>query len=327
MKNFSIVFLFIVFSITSLRGQDKLKFTVAKDSSGDFTSIQAAVDAARAFPDARITIYIKNGVYHEKVRVPACNNKLSFIGESAEKTIISYGDNFNSIKRGRNSTFYSYTLQIEADDFYAENITIENTSGAVGQAVTLDVQGDRCVFKNCRLLGNQDTLYAAGQNARQYFENCYIEGTTDFIFGAATAVFNKCNIFIKADSYFTAASTPQGKPFGFVFLHCKLTAKEGVKKAYLGRPWRDYANVVYLNCEMCPQIAPEGWANWDKTSRDKTAYFAEFENTGEGSKIDQRVGWCHQLTKAEAAKYTVENILSPVLPKEPAVMEWTNKMN
>ncbi|HPG34589.1 MAG TPA: pectinesterase family protein, partial [Lentimicrobium sp.] len=190
---------------------DKYEMIVAQDGSGDYTSIQDAIDATKAFPPQRITIFIKNGTYHEKVRVPSWNNKLSLIGESAEHTIITYDDFFKKIDRGRNSTFMTYTLLVEADDFYAENLTIINSSGPVGQAVALHVEGNRCTFKNCRIKGNQDTLYAAGQNSKQYYDSCYIEGTTDFIFGAATAVFNACTIHNLSNSYITAASTPKSR--------------------------------------------------------------------------------------------------------------------
>jgi pectinesterase len=323
---FLYVTLWLVCIVTApVFAQDKLKFVVAPDGSGDYTTIQAAIDACKAFPDARVTVFIKNGIYHEKVKVPACNTKLSLIGESADKTIISFGDYFDKIGRGRNSTFYTYTLMIEVDDFYAENLTIENTAGPVGQAVALHVEGDRCVFKNCRILGNQDTLYTAGQNSRQFFDSCYIEGTTDFIFGAATVLFKQCVICSKSDSYITAASTPQGKAFGYVFLNCKLIANEKVTKVYLGRPWRDYAKVVYLYCEMGPHILPSGWANWDKTSRDKTAYYAEYNNSGAGSVTDKRVLWSHRLSKKEAKKYTIHNILAPVLPDELMVSKVTGQ--
>jgi pectinesterase len=302
--------------------QEVYDITVAKDGSGNYLTIQLAIDACKSFPDKRITIHVKNGIYIEKIVVPACNNRLSIIGESKEKTIISYGDYFSKINRGRNSTFYTYTVLIEADDFYAENLTIENSAGPVGQAIALSVRGDRCAFRNCRILGNQDTLYTDGFNSRQYFEGCYIEGTTDFIFGAATVLFNNCTICCKSDSYITAASTPQGKTYGYVFLKCNLVAKEGAHKVYLGRPWRDYAKVVFISCDMGAHILPAGWSNWTGTSRDKTAYFAEYENTGAGAGTLQRVQWSHQLTMDEAAKYTLEKILSPSIPFEEPSDSW-----
>jgi pectinesterase len=302
--------------------QDVFEMTVAADGSGNYTTIQQAVDACKSFPDQRITIHLKKGVYREKIVIPACNNRISIIGENPENTIIVYGDFFSKINRGRNSTFYTYTLLVEADDFHAENLTISNDAGPVGQAVALHVSGDRCVFRNCRILGNQDTLYTDGLNTRQYFESCYIEGTTDFIFGSATVLFNKCIICSKSNSYITAASTPKGKSYGYVFLNCKLTADDGIDKVYLGRPWRDFAKVVFVNCEMGAHILPEGWSSWSGTTRDKTAFFAECGNAGPGAERNNRVSWSHQLSKNEAANYTLQNILKAELPAEDPIDEW-----
>ena len=299
-------------------------FVVALDGSGNFTSIQKAIDACKAFPDSRVTIFVKNGIYKEKIQVPSCNSQLSIIGESTEKTIISYNDYFDKINRGRNSTFYTYTLKIEANDFRLENITVENTAGPVGQAVALHCEGDRCVFSNCRFLGNQDTVYAAGQFSRMLFTNCYITGTTDFIFGEATAVFERCTIHCKADSYITAASTPEGKPFGFVFLNCKITAAEGLKKVYLGRPWRIFAKVAYLYCEMGDFICPEGWNNWSKPESEKLVVFAEYNNSGKGAETAQRVGWSRKLNDNEALKYIKEEIFSPLGWEIPSGKKWYN---
>jgi pectinesterase len=321
-----LIFMLFLGSTTALP-QDKYEFTVAQEGTGDFTTIQQAVDACKSFPDARITIFVKNGTYHEKVVVPACNTRLSIIGESVEKTVITFGDYFDKINRGRNSTFYTYTFLVESDDFYAENLTIENSAGPVGQAVALHVKGDRCVFRNCRIRGNQDTLYTDGLNSRQYFAGCYIEGTTDFIFGAATVLFDRCTILSKSNSYITAASTVPGKPYGYVFLNCKLAAVEGVQKVYLGRPWRDFARVVFIKCELGAHILPAGWSNWSGTSRDKTAFFAEFGNTGPGADYSQRVSWSHQLSKKQAAQYTLKNILKPVLPNEKPVDQWITEKN
>ncbi len=314
-----------LFSAGLAFAQYETKITVAQDGSGDFTTIQEAIDASKAFPDERVSVFIKNGTYREKVLVPACNTKLSLIGESAEKTILTYDDYFDKIDRGRNSTFHTYTLKVEANDFHAENLTIANTAGPVGQAVALHVSGDRCSFTNCRLLGHQDTLYTEGENSRQYFSNCHIEGTTDFIFGEATVLFEQCTIHSLSDSYITAASTPKGKPFGFVFQACKLTAAEGVEKVYLGRPWRDYAKVVFMNCEMGVHILPEGWANWGGTSRDQTAFYAEYQNSGEGAQGEKRISWSHQLTKKQARQYSKDKILAPVFADEPETSVWTNR--
>ncbi|HEX7583423.1 MAG TPA: pectinesterase family protein [Prolixibacteraceae bacterium] len=306
-----IVFTVLAFLMVSLRmfAQDKFEMIVAQDGSGDFTSVQKAIDACKAFPDNRITIFVKNGTYKEKIEVPSCNTQLSIIGESAEKTIITYDDYFDKINRGRNSTFYTYTLKVEANDFRMENISVENSAGPVGQAVALHVEGDRCVFCICRILENQDTVYAAGRFSRMFFSNCYVEGTTDYIFGEATVLFEKCTLHCKANSYLTAASTPEGKPFGFVFRNCKITAASGVNKVFLGRPWRSFAKVAFLNCEMGPFICPEGWNNWNKPDAERTCFFAEYKNTGTGASAEKRVSWAHQLTVDDAEKYTPENIL------------------
>lgn len=297
-------------------------FVVATDGSENFTSIQKAIDACKAFPDSRVRIFVKNGTYNEKLVVPSCNSHLSIIGESAEKTIISYDDYFDKINRGRNSTFYTYTLKVEANDFMLENITVENTAGPVGQAVALHVEGDRCVFINCRFLGNQDTVYAAGRFSRQFFSNCYVEGTTDFIFGEATAVFEECTLHCKANSFITAASTTAEKPFGFVFLNCKLTAASGVNKVYLGRPWRKFAKVAFLNCEMGKFIVPEGWDNWSNPANEKTAYFSEFNNTGLGADRSKRVSWSHGLSAVDASIFNKENIFASLGWEIPQRQKW-----
>lgn len=313
--------LFLLFSGKSLIAEN-YDFVVAIDGSGNFTSIQKAIDACKAFPDNRITIYVKNGIYKEKLLVPSCNTQLSIIGESTDKTIITFDDYFDKINRGRNSTFYTYTLKVEANDFRLENITVENSAGPVGQAVALHVEGDRCVFRNCRILGNQDTLYAAGKFSRQYFENCTIEGTTDFIFGEATALFEHCTIRCKTDSYITAASTPEGKPFGFVFQNCRLTAAENAKKVYLGRPWRIYAKVAFLNCEMGSFICPEGWHNWSKPESEKTVVFAEYNNSGTGASSANRVPWLTRLSEKEVLEYSKEKILGVLEWEVPTIKTW-----
>jgi len=297
-------------------------FVVSQDGSGNFSSIQKAIDASKAFPESRVTIFVKNGIYHEKVQVPSCNSQLSIIGESAEGTIISYNDYFDKINRGRNSTFYTSTLLVQANDFRLENITVENTAGPVGQAVALHVEGDRCVFRNCRFLGNQDTVYAAGRFSRQYFVNCYVEGTTDFIFGEATALFEKCTIHAKANSFLTAASTPEGKPFGFVLLNCKITAASEANKVYLGRPWRKFAKVAFLNCEMGPFICSEGWDNWSNPENEKTVTFVEFNNKGAGTDRSSRVIWSRKLTNEEAATFSKEKIFAPLGWEIPSEKKW-----
>jgi len=283
--------------------------TVAQDGSGDFTKIQDAVYATPAFPYEKVTIFVKNGIYNEKVRIPEWNTNVVLQGESKENTIITFDDNFSKIGLGRNSTFYTYTVLVEGDDFSASNLTIKNTSGEHGQAIALSVVANRAKITNCALLGNQDTLYLSGKDAKQYFKDCYIEGTTDFIFGGATALFENCTIHSIKSSYITAASTPEGTPFGFVFKNCKLTSNPEAKDVYLGRPWRIYAKTVFINCEMGNQIKPEGWENWSKPEAEKKAFYAEYNCSGEGFQPSKRVKWSHQLSKKEAAQYSTETIL------------------
>lgn len=287
----------------------KTKIIVAQDSTGDFTNIQDAVDAAKAFPPEPITIFIKNGTYNEKVRIPSWNTNLSFIGEDVQNTIIVWDDYFKKINRGRNSTFFTYTMKVEADDFHAENLTIENSAGPVGQAVAIHVEGNRCSFKNCKFLGNQDTAYLTGENSHQLFTHCIVSGTTDFIFGSATVVFKECTIISKSDSYITATSTTKGKDVGFVFMNCKLMAEKNVSKVYLGRPWRPFAKTVFIECELGEHICPEGWKEWSNTENLKTTFYAEYNNYGKGADTKKRVEWANILSRQDAKNYTLENIL------------------
>ena len=292
---------------TSNPQQYKYVFTVAKDGSGDYKYIQDAIDAMRVYPLAPITLYIKNGIYNEKIELPAPNTDVVFIGESVDKTIITFNDYSG---RGKLTTFTSYTAKISGNRFRAENITFVNTAGPVGQAVALYVDADKAVFKNCKFLGNQDTIFAAGEVSRQYFVDCYIEGTTDFIFGPSTAVFQSCTIRAKSNSFITAASTTPGKRHGYVFLDCKIIADSSVTKLYLGRPWRAAAKTAFIRCQLPKQLAPEGWNNWGNAENEKTATYVEYKNTGEGAATKGRVAWAKQLSDKEAKEYVVENIFS-----------------
>lgn len=294
--------------------QNKFKLTndsvvVAQNGTGDFKTIQEAINATPAYPYQRLTIFIKNGIYKEKVKIHSWNTKISLVGESREGTIITYDDYFNKIGLGRNSTFYTYTMMVEGNDFFAKNLTVQNTAGEVGQAVALHLNSDRSMFLNCSFLGNQDTLYTSGERTKNYFSNCYVEGTTDFIFGEATVLFENCEIHSKKDSYITAASTPQDTAFGYVFKKCKLTAVEGVSQVYLGRPWRIYAKTVFMDCKMGGHIKSEGWGNWSKPEAEKTAFYAEYNCTGAGYQPQKRVVWSHQLDKNQSEAYTNQAIL------------------
>ena len=269
-------------SVYAQQQQRKDTLVVARDGTGEYRNIQEAVEAVRAFMDYTVTIYIKNGIYKEKLVIPSWVKNVQLVGESAEKTIITYDDHANINKMG---TFRTYTVKVEGNDITFKDLTIENNAAPLGQAVALHTEG-----------------------ARLLFTNCYIEGTTDFIFGPSTALFEYCELHSKRDSYITAASTPQSEEFGYVFKNCKLTAAPGVKKVYLGRPWRPYAATVFINCEFGNHIRPEGWHNWRNPENEKTARYAEFGNTGAGADTSGRVAWAKQLTNKEAMKYTPQNI-------------------
>ena len=293
------VLLFLVTEITAQTSnpqQYKYVFTVAKDGSGDYLFIQDAIDAMRVYPLAPITLYIKNGVYNEKIELPANNTDVTFIGENVDSTIIVFNDYSG---KGKLTTFTSFTAKISGNRFVAANITFANSAGPVGQALALYVDADKAVFKNCKFLGNQDTIFSSGENTRQLFVNCYIEGTTDFIFGPSTAVFQNCTIRAKVNSFITAASTTKGKAFGYVFFDCKIIADSAVTKLHLGRPWRANAKTVFIRCNLPKAIAPEGWNNWSNPENEKTVLYAEYKNTGDGAAITQRVKWSKQLSEKE----------------------------
>jgi pectinesterase len=280
--------------------------TVAADGTGDVTTVQAAVAAVPDNNADRTTIQIKPGVYTGPIVLPRSKPNVTFRGDGPERTILTYALNVSDpIPAGVPNRMAGTGVIVLADDFHARDLTFRNTSGDHGQAMALRLQGDRAVVTHCRLLGWQDTLLV--HSKRQYFRDCYVEGRVDFIYGGSTAVFEDCHIHSKDGGYVTAASTPQEHPFGYVFLNCKLTG-EG-DPAYLGRPWRPYASVTFLNCEMGPHVKPEGWHNWGKESNEQTARYAEYLSTGPGANPQQRVPWSRQLTKEEADRITPSAVL------------------
>lgn len=260
-------FIFIIclhFIFINVNAQYKT-ITVAKDQQADFTSIQEAINSLRDLGPDQTLILVKNGVYHEKIRIPSWKHKITIKGEDSEKTIITNNDfsgKIDGLTNQKMTTYTSYTFLVEADDIQLENLTIQNESCNQGQAVALHVEGDKFVAKNIRLLGCQDTLYTAKNRSRQYYQNCYIEGTTDFIFGEAIAVFENCIIKSLANSYITAAATHQEREFGYVFFNCSLIAEDNLTKVYLGRPWRPFAKTVFIHTEMGKHILPIGWNEW-----------------------------------------------------------------
>lgn len=285
---------------------------VALDGSGNYTSVQDAISAApmRTDPAAsRWTILVKPGTYHERVYVQRERGHVHVLGEDAEKTVIAF--NLNANLPGPDGkpigTFRTPTVQIDGDGMIWENVTLANTAGPVGQALALRADGDRLVFRHCRFLGWQDTILV--NRGRQYFVDCYIEGHVDFIFGGATAYFERCQIHCLRDGYITAASTPKDQAYGFVFADSRITGAPEVK-TYLGRPWRDFARTIFLRTEMSEVVRPEGWHNWGKPSAEQTAFYAEFGSTGPGADLAQRVAWEKTLTASETAQLTADRVLS-----------------
>ena len=299
---------------------------VARDGTGEFRNISEAIEVCRAFMDYHKVIYVKRGTYKEKLEIPTHLTNIEICGEDALTTIITWDDHANimmpsaydpiAIERHPTAdnqhptpsgqhpigTFRTFTLRVCGSDITLKNITIENNSARLGQAVALHTEGDRLRFIGCRFLGHQDTVYTGRGGTRLLFRDCYIEGTTDFIFGPSTAWFENCTIKSKADSYITAASTPADVEYGYVFNRCRLIADEGVTKVYLGRPWRPYAYTLFMNCTLGSHIVPAGWENWRNPDNEKTARYAEYNNSGEGANTKQRVSWSRQLTKKEVEK-------------------------
>lgn len=283
---------------------------VAQDGSGNYTTVQAALNSIPLNNKKPVTIFIRSGVYKEKIYLDASKNFVTLIGEEKFKTILTYNDHTGKIVNGDTiNTRTSWSFKIEADHFTAKNITFQNGAGfTAGQAVAVESDGDKAVFKNCRFIGNQDVLFTNSDNSRQYYENCYIEGTTDFIFGSSTVWFEKCHIHSKKNSHVTAASTPKEKEFGYIFNDCILTGDTSLRNVSLGRPWRPYAHVVYMNSYIGPHIKPEGWSNWNNTDNYLTARYAEYKNYGPSSNPNARVKWSKQLSDEEARKYTIKNV-------------------
>lgn len=291
-------------------------WVVAKDGSGDFFTITEAIAATPDFAKTEWTkIYIRNGLYREKLNIPSTKRLLQLTGENVNSVIVDFDDYASKVGPTGHpmGTSGSATVYAMASDFMAEHMTFRNSAGEVGQAVALLSGGDRQTYRDCRFEGNQDTLYLYGlgnrdgekhaDNTRLRFEECYVEGTTDFIFGSAEAYFKGCTIMSKRNSYITAASTCRGQKYGFVFDGCTLTAAEGIDSCYLGRPWRPYAKTVFINCSLGAHIRPEGWHDWDKPQvRRGSAFYAEYGNSGEGADLSHRVRWSKKPSAGEAIK-------------------------
>ncbi len=310
-------------AIVSVQAQNKYDnpdtLVVSRDGTGQFRNISDAIEVCRAFMEYHKVIFVKKGIYKEKLVVPQFLTNIEICGEDRDNTIITWDDHANILAditpltaQGdvkKIGTFRTFTLKIEGSHITLKNITIENNAARLGQAVALHTEGDCLTFINCRFLGHQDTVYTGNAKTRLFFNNCYIEGTTDFIFGPSTAWFENCDIFCKANSYITAASTPQDVPYGYIFNKCRITTDANVNKVYLGRPWRDYGYTLFMNCELPRQILPEGWHQW-RPEAVKTARYLEYNNRGDGAATDKRVSWSRQLTKKEAQMITREAVFA-----------------
>lgn len=304
---------------------------VGKDNNCDFNSISAALNSISNNNTAETKIYIKNGIYKEKLSIT--KPFVTLVGEDVHKTIVTYDDYAKKLLPDNTlyRTFNTYTIFIGSNNFSAQNITFENSSGngdIVGQAVAAYVEGDNAFFKNCRFLGNQDTLFTGplppspiegndfggpmeGKDrivGHQLYEDCYIEGDIDFIFGSACAVFKNCEIFSKdkgmdINGYVTASSSPIEEKIGYVFIDCRLTSNAPKNTVYLGRPWRDYAKTIFINCYLGEHIKKEGWHSWNKENAEKNSYYGEYKSYGPGASDETRCFWSHILTKPEVDEF------------------------
>jgi pectinesterase len=315
----------VILSLLSLPALVTAKtISVAIDGSGDFQTVQEAVDSVPEHSDEATTIHIKPGTYAGQIVIRRGKNKLMLEGEDSQTTRLTWDRNVNDPK-AEGADKFNPGIQVVANDFRARRLTFENTSGDHGQALAMRLDGDRTVITECRIIGWQDTLMING--GRDYFKDCYIAGRVDFIFGSATAWFERCEIHSRNGGYVTAASTARNQPFGFVFSDCKLTGdavpwqppatgaladhpKKAAPLAALGRPWRPYGSVTYLNCELGSHIKPEGWDNWRNPENEKTARYAEHNSRGPGVNPDKRVKWSRQLTNDEAEQITVPSVLA-----------------
>ncbi len=325
MKKLStILFIFSLLTLSGIKGQDLLQalngqidIVVAQDGSGNYTTIAAAINSVAKNKATRTVILVKKGTYHEKIEVENGINKVTLIGEDIDSTVIVYNDYsgsgiiYNGIVSGGNGnpigTSTSHTLYIDSDEFILMNLTIVNNAGDVGQAVAINLGGDRTILVHCRILGNQDTFYTWGYG-RFFMKDCFIEGDVDFIFGRGVALFDSCIINTNRSScQITAASTDVNWKYGYVFQNCKITANSGVGGVTLGRPWKDYAQTVFMYCNLGSQISSAGWTDWD--GRSATCYYAEYNNFGPGA-TGTRVTWSHQLSGTEAQNYTLTNMFA-----------------
>jgi pectinesterase len=298
-------------AFTGFGANAETPLVVAADGSGQFTNVQAAINAVpqNTGPTNWCVILVKPGIYKELIYVQREKHFVRLLGEDPAKTVLTYDLHANLPGPDGKpiSTFRTPSTVIDADDFTAENLTFQNSAGPQGQALAVRLDGDRVIFRNCRFLGWQDTIFC--DRGRHYFENCYIAGAVDFIFGGATEFYEHCHLHCLGNGYITAASTPADQPFGYVFSHCQITGENPEVKTYLGRPWRAFASVTFLNTDMSGVVRPVGWDNWRDPAREKTARYAEFNSTGAGADSSTRAQWATQPTQPQAEAVTVKKVL------------------
>ncbi len=287
-----------------------IDIVVARDGSGDYTTLQEGINAVPDNSPDRTILFVGKGTYREKVMIPSSKINLTLIGEDVDSTVIVYGDYAG--KTPEMNTFNSQTVEIRPEGFRAMNLSFVNDArpGGTGdgQNVAVSSYGDRTVFLHCRFIAWQDT-YFTGASGRHYFKDCFIEGAVDYIFGHTTAIFDSCQLHtVRSKGYITAASTRENYAFGYVFFNCRLTSPPGVSGVWLGRPWKTYARTVFFRCTEDENIDPGGWKTWG--GRENTCFYAEYRCTGPGSDTSRRVEWSHQLSDTQAAGYTLENIFS-----------------
>ena len=314
--------LILIINCKLLHAQNNLNtfdFVVSNDGSTPYSSLQEVLNQIPSGNLRPYKIFIKKGVYQEVITIDASKSKITLVGENENNTFLQF-DNHAGISLPNGDTLNTWTCAsvfVYGNDFQAQHLTFSNQAGFnAGQAVALRVEGNRASFINCRMLGFQDVLFLSGNGVKQYFKDCYIEGTTDFIFGASTALFENCHIHSKKNSHVTAAATNSIIPFGFVFKNCKLTADSLINKVSLGRPWTPTASVIYMNCWLGAHILGEGWNNWKNPANESTVRYFEYKSSGPGANPSKRVPWGKQLTEEQANILTTEKILGNWRPLE-----------
>jgi len=333
--NFLILLLFLLQLLPLYASTPKDQtIVVALDGTGNFSSIQEAINSITPNKEERTIIFIKNGLYKtEKILVPSNKKNITFKGESQEKTIISYHiydckDGLNNKCPAEDAAKWtdqairtSATITVQGDGFHAENITFQNSAGPVGQALAITVTSDKNVFLNCSFLGYQDTILLGKDGTRSYFKNCLILGRTDYIFGGGIGYFDSCEIKSYGGGWITAPSTPKEQNYGYVFYKCKLTyatnsprPKDDEQLVSLGRPWHNYPKVAWIKCDMNEKINPQAWPtiwNMEYAATSKDLHLYEYKNTGKGADMTNRAKWVgiRELTSHEADLYSIKNVL------------------